>query len=185
VSRARTRLIVTPRACQSPRTVVRGVRRVRRATRERRTRTRRTSSKNDAVFFFRHSCLPISRMAGREGKGRMEGRRMEVPASCQVKWSTARVCRHGCVLAAAPTTRARLDIKSNTYCGLCWCDRPKPVRQPGRKIWRLTNQRGSDRPRSQSERERSGLCAVRMHRWTGAVVCAGVSYNRILTVVAR
>ena len=133
-------------------------------------------------FFFRHSRSPRSRMAGREGKGRMEGRRVEVPVSCQVNWSTARVCRHGCVLAAAQTTRARLDIKSNAYCGLCSCDRPKTVRQPGRKIWRLTNQRGSDRPRSQSERERSGLCAVRMHRWTGAVMCAGVSYSRILTV---
>jgi len=86
----------------------------------------------------------------------MEGRRLEVLVSCQVKWSTARVCRHGCVLLAAPTTRAR--------------------------IWRLTSQRGSDQPISQSERERSGLGVVRMHRWTGVVMCAGVSFNRILTV---
>ena len=107
---------------------------------------------------------------------------MEVPVSFQVKCSTARVRRHGCVLVAAPKTRARLNIRSNTYCGVCSCDRPKTVRQPGRKIWRLTNQRGSDRPRSLSERERSGLLAVRLHRWTGAVMCAGVSYNRILTV---
>jgi len=118
-------------------------------------------------------------MVGRDGD---RGPLVEVPVSFQVKCSTARVRRHGCVLVAAPKTRARLNIRSNTYCGVCSCDRPKTVRQPGRKIWRLTNQRGSDRPRSLSERERSGLLAVRLHRWTGAVMCAGVSYNRILTV---